>query len=685
MPRARRAFRGLVVLMALAAILAPAGSSAVQTACGGAPSMMARAVRDLSRREPLGWDADSAREVLGWIRPGQLAGMERGMAGMMAGIPVRRIVWTLLLAVAGLGLLQRFVIRRRTHLLVLRIQRILTRRISRRPAGFIAAIVGTILPSVPPFLLYAGLSLWRATRSSPGFGITLAADFFRFWTILRLLLSGMREAMGRRVLGCPRGPARYLAGALRGLVGFSLVAVTPLYLAGRLGAPKDQIAFLWFVYRSALVVLITAVLLRKSAVMAAFPDSSSRLYRGFVRFLSGWYFPALLLTLIVALLHLAGYRDLGTFVWRRTWAVAAVFLGLVALDNQLVAVFRAVFAGEEEEEGGLPRPESPARDFQDALVTVLRVAEVFTALWIVGDLVALRGPIIRFAATPMLSLGTHRVSAWLLLEAGAVVLVFVLAARLIRGALDYKLYPSLGVDAAVANAINTGLTYFLVLIGALIAMKTLGLDLRGVAIFAGALGVGVGFGLQNIVNNLVSGLTLVFGRTLKRGDWVTVSDQLGRVEEIGMRSTKIRSRDNVEFLVPNSEFLQTTITNWTFSDPRARFHIPFGVAYSADPAQVRKILLRAAIEQPGVLASPAPDVWFSEYGDSALIFTLLIWIDVRTTPDNRVRSDLYFRCWEDFKAAGIEIPFPQRDLHFRSGWPKAPADEADGGKAPREG
>jgi len=202
----------------------------------------------------------------------------------------------------------------------------------------------------------------------------------------------------------------------------------------------------------------------------------------------------------------------------------------------------------------------------------------------------------------------------------------------------------------------------LLLVGTLVAMRLVGIDLKGVAIFTGALGVGVGFGLQHVVNNLVSGLTLIFGRALKPGDWVTVESQRGRIEQVGMRSTRIRSRDNVEFFVPNATLLQTTIVNWTHDDPRARIAARYLVDSRADVGRVKEILLRVAASHPQVLPRPQPEVQFPEMGEKGLVFELLVWIDFRETSEAGLRSDLNFKVWEEFRREGIEIPVQEIDL-----------------------
>jgi small-conductance mechanosensitive channel len=195
-----------------------------------------------------------------------------------------------------------------------------------------------------------------------------------------------------------------------------------------------------------------------------------------------------------------------------------------------------------------------------------------------------------------------------------------------------------------------------------------GLDLRVLMVFAGAIGVGIGFGLQSMAANLISGFALIFGGKVRRGDWIQVGDTLGVVTDIFLRATRVRTRDDVEYLIPNAEFISGTIVNYTLNSPMVRIAIPVGVSYEADPAKVKAILLKCARKEPLATQHKMPQVRFVSYGDSSIDFELLVWIDVRKVARRRIRSRLYFAIFEALKAAGIEIPFPQRDLHLRSGF-----------------
>jgi small-conductance mechanosensitive channel len=205
-----------------------------------------------------------------------------------------------------------------------------------------------------------------------------------------------------------------------------------------------------------------------------------------------------------------------------------------------------------------------------------------------------------------------------------------------------------------------------VIAGLAIGLQSAGIDLSSLALVGGALGIGVGFGLQSIVNNFVSGLILLFEGPIKVGDRVEVAALNGDVVKIGARSTWVRTNDNIIIVVPNSEFIVKPVINWTATDRQVRFALSLGVSYGSDPAEVREVLLRVARDNREVLPEPPPDVLFTGFGDSSLNFDLRFWTIARVQTPRILKSDLYFAIFQAFQERGIEIPFPQRDLHLRT-------------------
>lgn len=223
-----------------------------------------------------------------------------------------------------------------------------------------------------------------------------------------------------------------------------------------------------------------------------------------------------------------------------------------------------------------------------------------------------------------------------------------------------------GINRGLREAIAIVIKYGFLTIGVIILLQIWGIDFSSLAILASALSVGIGFGLQDIAKNFGSGLVLVFERPIQIGDFVQVGEFMGTVERLGARSTEIKTLDQVSIIVPNSRFLENEVINWSHRNPVSRLRIPVGVAYSSDPAVVESVLIKAGQEHPNTLAVPAPHVFFTEFGDSSLNFELLVWI-AEPAKQVRIKSDLYFAIERSLREHNIEIPFPQRDLHVRSG------------------
>jgi potassium-dependent mechanosensitive channel len=250
-------------------------------------------------------------------------------------------------------------------------------------------------------------------------------------------------------------------------------------------------------------------------------------------------------------------------------------------------------------------------------------------------------------------------------------LSFVLA-RFLRFVLEEDVLARTSLPRGVPNAISTIASYAILLTGFVVAAAAAGVDIGRFTLVAGALGVGIGIGLQNVVNNFVSGLILLFERPIQLGDAVEVGGIVGTVRRIGMRSSTVRTYDGAEVVIPNSEFVSTKFTNWTLSDRNRRIRLPVGVAYGSDPEQVIQLLLGAAKGIEKIRAHPAPEAFFLGFGESALNFELRVWAS--SFDDGiLIQSALSVAVNAALREAGIEVPFPQRDLHIRM--PPAPREE----------
>jgi small-conductance mechanosensitive channel len=224
-----------------------------------------------------------------------------------------------------------------------------------------------------------------------------------------------------------------------------------------------------------------------------------------------------------------------------------------------------------------------------------------------------------------------------------------------------------GLDRSLQYAIAQIVSNVVLIVGIFIVLDNAGIHLGALAVFAGAVGVGVGFGLQNIASNFISGLVILAERPITIGDRIEVAGIAGQVQHIRARSTVILTNDNITMIVPNTKFIDSPVTNWTYGDPRVRFRIPVGVAYGSDVTKVREALVAAAKEHPAALTNPAPDAFLDKFGSSTIDFELVVWSHEMSHRPRRFKSDLNFLIDKHLRAAGIEIPNPQRDLHIRSG------------------
>jgi small-conductance mechanosensitive channel len=262
--------------------------------------------------------------------------------------------------------------------------------------------------------------------------------------------------------------------------------------------------------------------------------------------------------------------------------------------------------------------------------------------------------------------GSLAITPLFLIKAGLFLFLLITVSHLVQRVVLSRVLGHLHLSDAQRFAIGRFTTYALFLGGMFIGLQSLGVNLNSLVVFGGAVGVGVGLGLQNVVSNFVAGLVLLVEQPIRMGDRIETKDTLGDVVKIAARSTWVRTNDNVVIIVPNSEFINNSVTNWTANDPNVRINIPVGVGYNSDPEAVRQMMLGVAAEHPQVLKEPKPDVIFTDYGDNSLNFKLRVWTADRAHTPAILKSDLYFAMFKVFAAQGVELPFPQRDLHIRS-------------------
>lgn len=300
-----------------------------------------------------------------------------------------------------------------------------------------------------------------------------------------------------------------------------------------------------------------------------------------------------------------------------------------------------------------------------------------TIAWVIAALNILRllNPTIALLDSMAMKVGDARLSLYMVIK-GAILLVLLLwfasfVSRFVKSAVG----KSTTLTPSVQTLISQSVRVLLLFIAIMMAMSAINVDLTALAVFSGAVGVGIGFGLQAIFSNLVAGIIMLLERSIKVGDYIELESGLnGEVREINIRSTLVTTNDNVDILVPNAEFINSRVTNWTLRDGFKRTQISFGVAYGTDKELVKKAALEAAAELPHQLTGKKarePEVWLVGFGDSSLDFELVLWLspDAVKQP-SRVNADYNWALETALKKYGIEIPFPQRDLHVRSIDPK---------------
>ncbi len=251
----------------------------------------------------------------------------------------------------------------------------------------------------------------------------------------------------------------------------------------------------------------------------------------------------------------------------------------------------------------------------------------------------------------------------------AILLMGYLFSKFVERLIDRQLQKT-HVTADATHALKRVSFYVLITIVVITALGLLHIPLTAFAFISGAVAIGVGFGAQNIINNFISGWILMFERPVRIGDFIELDDRTGVVEEIGNRSTRIRRSDGVHMLVPNSQLLERKVVNWTLIDLDIRSTVRVGVAYGSPTDQVAELVRQAVDEVVGISKTPAPQVIFEDFGDSALIFDVYFWAEMRGEKDQRLlRSEVRFRIDQLFRDNGIVIAFPQQDVHIKSDLP----------------
>ncbi|MFQ5713477.1 MAG: mechanosensitive ion channel domain-containing protein [Candidatus Scalinduaceae bacterium] len=525
---------------------------------------------------------------------------------------------------------------------------------------------------------------------------------FAILSVYKLLRGTVVESLSpytgeRRWIPITYSSARHIFKGLNRILLFSAITITLIFVLNVYSYKKDVIELLWFIYR--IVTIFLAVWIaasQRSVLLKLLPYSESAIGK-FVNKVINILYP-LLIAFIVLLFAI---RSLGYALLTYTLIVTLIKSLIVSIIAYVIYRFllrRLLLSQERKLKLGRQLDEEEFESEKRSLNLRLRVYKslldygilIVTVIIIFGMWNDTFKDVVSSPAAPELfrnvyenvlyvfvSIKNSLTYKFVLAEGryttpfkmliGILVLVAAfICARYLRNVLRTKVYDKAQLEQGARQAISSGVTYFIIGIAAIVGLNIAGIPLRSLAIFAGAFGIGLGFGMQNIINNLVSGIIIFFEKPIKIGDVITLDkDIAGKVEKISIRSTVVNTFDRKTVVVPNSRFLESNVVNWVHGgDMLLRSKIVVGVAYGSDTELVKKCLLKVVDSHPHVEKEPAPIVRFSEFGNSSLNFEVYFWAHIFKRW--MAISDINFAIDRIFRENKIEIPFPQRDLHIRS-------------------
>jgi small-conductance mechanosensitive channel len=614
--------------------------------------------QSLFEREPLGWDLETFNYLYetALSLPGKIPELTRYIIkqSRLMGSVGSLVVFIFLMALIYSLLVQKKVFR-----WVEKKALPFKERIPHRYYPYFQSGVKIALSTLMPLIFLGAFLLIRAMVVYRAAWFELLGRLLGLWVVGALIFRILKESLKTDLFPATARYGKTLFQWARLALFYVLIVIAAFWAMEAFRIRADVLSLIKSAISLSIVVVLFQLFLRKEAFLSLFPDLGYRSHRVFLKFLRTYYFPLIGVSFLSALLWCFGYKRLGQLLLTKIWFTLAMLMIIILIYN-------ALGSGLRKWAEKLDFSDESAQFLVRSLKTMLLYATVVVSVIIVLNFLGLLSPLKRIMSFPIFQLSGTQLSLWIILKAILILLGFVFASRLLQAYLDYKIYPQLGIDPGLGYALNTFFKYVSLAIGFIISLKIVGLDLRFLLVFAGAIGIGVGLGLQNMAANVISGFTIIFGGKIRKGDWIEAGNTMGTVTDIYLRATKVRTRDNIEYIIPNSQLISNTIINYSLSSPMIRIELPVGVSYGADPRVVKKILLEAAEKEPLVSKNKKPVVRFKEYGDSSINFELLIWIDVRMVPRRKVRSALYFTIFENFQKAGIEIPFPQRDIHIRS-------------------
>ncbi|MHC4955745.1 MAG: mechanosensitive ion channel family protein [Planctomycetota bacterium] len=508
----------------------------------------------------------------------------------------------------------------------------------------------TLLHDLPPAFAAFLFSLARA-----------AAWFYLIWAVYRELLRP--DAPEHAPVKLSPQAQRLCARAVFIYLGSALAFRLPMIMLEAGGhANPVGILVLELLYLGGATIALSGILFRRRVFSALLPKGDSgwaKIARGL-----GLLIRPLLQLLLPALLVLNAlrYEALATMVAEFSIALVAAIvagaLGYQVLRSLWLRWIAIRYADDADSD--------LANAVKNAGLFACRVTVFLAAAWLLPYIAGSTADELRETLqVPLPFLGDDsRATVWNLMAALALGLFFWFGTRHAKALLQFQILERTNLDTATKYTTTT-LFGYVVLTAGLVAATRMVMDLSALGTIVAALSVGIGFGLQDVVSNFISGIILLFERPIRVGDTIEVGPNRGLVRQINIRATTVQTRDNIFLLVPNRDLISQPVVNYGYEDPKLRISVPVGVSYDSDPEQIRDILMKIAGEHKNVLRHPLPMVEFTEFGDSSLNFRLLVWIQ-RAEQKQRITSDLNFAIFAAFSEANVEIPFPQRDLHVRS-------------------
>lgn len=446
----------------------------------------------------------------------------------------------------------------------------------------------------------------------------------------------------------------FLAKGINLLLKFGIIIYISILIVRTINISKGLENLLFFTLKLGIFLIAIHILTHKEEVLSLLPEIDFNLYNKLKWLLARFYFLFLLFILILVGLWFIGYNEIAKeLFWR--------FLGLTAFIIALSKTHQSIIKLVRERESLSP--------ISREVYLLWLYLEILLSTVLILKLLGIYKLVILWLTFPLAIIGETPLYLLHLLKAILIGILFYLLALLLRKLIESK-GDIITENTEFRKILSKVLFYTFIFIGLLASLRALGIGSSFLAVFAGTLGIGLGLGLQDLARNIVGGILIFMEGHFKINDVISLepnssSPITGKIEKIDYRCVTIRTFDNTEIIVPSSFLASSMVMNWTKSDPTVRRKITIGVSYNSDPKHVERILLEEAKKHAAVLSQPEPFVVFREMGESALIFDIFFWVDQTKVNPLRVQSDLNFSIWYRFREEGIEIPYPQIDVHIK--------------------